>query len=823
MIDNIENYKLDIRYDGSLPVATGTSRKDTHWKNKTLLWSALVKKLQTPVVTPETHAEFMKKPKAEQDSIKDIGGFVGGALSQGRRKASNVGNRQILTLDADFAPADILTSIDLILGESAYAVYCTHKHTPEKPRLRILIPIDRKASPDEYEAAARKIAEKIGIDYFDDTTYQANRMMFWPSVPCDIEYLFDFNDAPWLSIDSVLDEYPDWTDVSYWPESSRTKDSRRKAAEKQEDPTKKRGLIGAFCRAYDIHDAIETFLTEVYMPCNSPDRYTYTGGSTSAGLVLYDDRFAYSNHATDPASGKLCNAFDLVRLHLFGAMDDESPEGTSAGKLPSFKAMEEMCRNDAKTKRTLIEERKEEANRMFEEDEEAPEDSEKPENTEKKKTGWEEHLEINKAGEIRNTLNNVCLIIQKDPMLKGIVFNQMADNLEIVSAVPWEKREKFWRDADDAQLESYLARTYAEFSKGRIQTATDKIGDDRAYHPVRKYLDSLPEWDGVKRVDSLMIDYLGADDSPYIRAVTRKMLCAAVRRVRIPGIKFDYILVMNGPQGIGKSTLINKLGGEWYSDSLNLSDMNDKTAAEKLQGYWIIEIGELAGMKKADTDKVKAFISRQDDKYRASFGRRVSPHPRQCVFFGTTNNEDGYLRDVTGNRRYWNVSVPGDGIYRPWELNQDDVNQIWAEAKVYESQNEKLYLSPELEEEARKEQLKAVEHDDREGLVREYLETRLPSNWYQLTVYQRKDYFLNREDEDLEQKAEMERKEVSYLEIWTECFGEKKEAMKPSDSYFIKMIMMRIPEWKKQKNPVRIPGYGQQRIYRKSVTTSKKL
>ena len=122
--------------------------------------------------------------------------------------------------------------------------------------------------------------------------------------------------------------------------------------------------------------------------------------------------------------------------------------------------------------------------------------------------------------------------------------------------------------------------------------------------------------------------------------------------------------------------------------------MNDKTAAEKLQGYWILEIGELAGMKKADLDKVKAFISRQDNKYRASFGRRVTPHPRQCVFFGTTNSENGYLRDITGNRRFWNVKVNGDGKYKPWELDGKTIKQIWAEVVQIAESGEKLYLDP---------------------------------------------------------------------------------------------------------------------------------
>ena len=170
-----------------------------------------------------------------------------------------------------------------------------------------------------------------------------------------------------------------------------------------------------------------------------------------------------------------------------------------------------------------------------------------------------------------------------------------------------------------------------------------------------------------------------------------------------------YMLVLNGPQGIGKSTLIAKLGGPWYSDSVSLTDMNDKTAAEKLQGYWILEIGELAGMKKADIDKVKAFISRQDDKYRASFGRRVTPHPRQCIFFATTNSENGYLRDITGNRRFWTVKTPGTGSKKPWDMTAEEVDQIWAEVLVMVAQGETLYLDPKLESYSKAEQAEAMD------------------------------------------------------------------------------------------------------------------
>lgn len=317
---------------------------------------------------------------------------------------------------------------------------------------------------------------------------------------------------------------------------------------------------------------------------------------------------------------------------------------------------------------------------------------------------------------------------------------------------------------------------YGTFSQRNYSIDVAKVVDDRSYHPIRDFFKNLPEWEGVKRVETALVDYLGAEDTPYVRAVTRKLLCAAYVRVHNPGIKFDNMIVLNGDQGIGKSTFIAKLGGEWYSDSLNLSDMNDKTAAEKLQGYWILEIGELAGMKKADLDKVKAFISRQDDKYRASFGRRVTPHPRQCVFFGTTNNENGYLRDITGNRRCWNVKVTGRGKYKAWELDDDIVAQIWAEVKVIARAGEKLYLPPELEEFAKDEQRAAMECDDREGLVVEYLDMLLPEGWDEMDVYRRRDYVRD-VDDPTRKEGVTKMMEVSNIEIWAECFGKPKEDM----------------------------------------------
>lgn len=789
----IGDYRLNIKYDGSFPIATGKSRMEKNWKNKTMTWSGLLKRLETVTRTTETYKEYMALSKSEQDQIKDVGGFVGGSLKSGRRRADSVSERQIVTLDADFAPVGMLEDLEMF-ADYAYAVYSTHKHTPEKPRLRLLIPLDRPVTPDEYEAIARKLADDLGIDYFDDTTYQPSRLMYWPSVAHDGKFVFTYEDLKWLEADKVLARYPDWTDTSYWPESSRTKEQRRRTAKKQGDPTEKPGLIGAFCRTYTVEEAIEKFIPDSYAKCVMPGRYTYVDGSTAAGLVLYEDgKFAYSNHATDPAGGKLCNAFDLVRIHKFGIQDEDTAPDTAMTKLPSYEAMITLAQSDKETKLELASMKHHEAEQDFPDEDEVE---------------WQGLLEYDKKGNLLKSLNNVLCIMQHDPRVKGIVFNQMADNLEIKDDVPWKHPNKFWRDADDAQLESFLADKHTEFSKAKIQTAITKVADDRSYHPVREYLNSLPVWDGIPRVDTLLIDYLGAEDNEYVRAVTRKTLCAAVARVKTPGCKFDIMLVLCGPQGIGKSTLVHRLGGEWFSDSLTISDMKDKTAAEKLQGYWIVEVGELAGLRKLDVETIKGFLSRQDDKYRASYGRVVGSHPRQSIIIGTTNAEDGYLRDPTGGRRFWPVSVPAIGKKRIWDMTEEEVNQIWAEVLVLYPE-EKLFLSESLQVVAEQRQLEVMETDEREGFVREYLERRLPDKWDEMDIYDRRDFLNKAED------GTVERLRVSNVEIWCECLENKRESIEPKYSYAITAIMKKIG-WKKGSVKVRIPIYGTQWVYYKN-------
>ena len=780
-----------------LYISTGNSRMEKRWNGAEMELDEFIERISHTIRTAETVEQYVKMTKAKQDAIKDVGGFVMGKLKGGRRKKDCVEFRSALTLDMDHAVQDIPEQMEMFF-DFRCLIYSTHKHTPENPRLRLIIPLSRNVSPDEYVAVARKVAEDIGIEMFDDTTYEPSRLMYWPSTSADGEFLFRDIEGEPLNPDDVLSRYKDWRDSSEWPVSSRQQNIVQREMRKQADPLSKDGVIGAFCRTYTIEDAIAAFLPDVYQPSAMPGRYDYIPADSQAGGVIYEGKFAYSHHATDPACGKLMNAFDMVRIHRYGDLDEKAAEDTEASKLPSFSAMSEFAVNDENVKMTIAGERMEKAEKEFSGENE----------------DWLKQLEYEKRSTVvKNTLRNLLLILNNDEKLKGIVFNQLSDGMEIKGEVPWEHPSRFWRDADDAQLISYVDLTYGTFSARNYDIAVTKVADDRSYHPIREFLASLPEWDRVLRVDTILVDFLGASDNAYVRAVTRKTLCGAIARVMNPGCKFDTMLVLNGPQGKGKSTLISKLCGEWFNDSLLLNDTKDKTAAEKLQGYWILEIGELAGLKKTEIETLRGFLSRQNDIYRASFGRRATPHPRQCVFIGTTNAENGYLRDTAGNRRFWPVKTPGDAARASWEMTEQEIRQIWAEALVRYKEGEPLHLDNELAGMALKEQQIAMEVDEREGMVRDYLEMPLPERWDKMDIFDRRNYICGSEFGGEREPGVRKRERVCNMEIWCECFGKERGNLKRQDANEISAIMANIEGWKKADNKVRFPIYGIVRGY----------
>lgn len=788
--NNNTNNNTNIR---KYNIAVAESRFDSHLKQDSLTFDEIVEKFRTPIVTNETVEEYKKLPKDQKDNIKDHGGFVGGLLNNGRRQKKDVLSRSLIALDLDYATPSTFYDIKSRIDVDSF-VYSTHKSTPESPRFRLVIPLSRDIKPIEYEPIARKIAEKFGMDVFDDSTYEFNRMMYFPTVSKDGVYIFEiFNHNKLLNPDDILSLYDDYLDVSLYPHSSRTEAKINHEKKTLGDPLLKKNLIGAFCNCYTVTEALNIFLPDVYRQSRRADRYDFIEADSKNGVQIFDDKFLYSHHSSDPASGQLLNAFDVVRIHKFGDLDKESSV-KQINRLPSYKKMCEFALEDKKVKEYLA------SKNIGVVTFECPD--------------WREKLSYEpKTMKVKATLENLQYILANDENLKDVRFNAFLEQV-YAENVPWKmQKPPTWSNGDDDQLVSYLSANYALFTDRIFRIAFSKITLDRMYHPVKEYFESLAPWDKVPRLDTLFIDYLGADDNVYTREATRKMMVAVVSRIYEPGCKFDEVVVLSGSQGIGKSTLFARLGRDWFSDSLTMNDMKDKAAPEKLQGYIILEIGELAGMKKVEIETLKGFITRQDDKFRPAYGHHVENHKRQCIIVGTTN-KGAFLRDITGNRRFWPIKVKGVEK-KPWDITDSDVDQIWAETIFRYKNNESFKLSDEADAIAMETQRESMEEDDREGIVRDYLEMPLPNNWYQLTTEERIEKvkaYRNNKAEISEWKGK--RYFVSNIEIWAECFMKDITNVKNADSYTVAGIIKKIGGFVKTDDRITIPPYGQQRIYR---------
>lgn len=803
-----------------LTLSTGSGRHAVFWYPQELYWADFIQKVSSPVVTAENFTAYKRLPKKQQDNLKDVGGFVGGRLAENRRKNDKVIDRSLITLDADSVPSGgtqaVLQAVSA-LG-CAYVVYSTRKHEEAAPRLRIVIPLDKPCTAEQYEPIARKVASYIGMEIMDPSTFEASRLMYWPSVSADMpqQYVFAYEDKPFLSGEGVLAQYTNWQDVAEWPEVPGTAKVRQTAAKRQGNPLDKKGVVGAFCRTYDVPAAITKFIPDAYNPCDTPGRYSYAEGSTVGGAVLYDGgNFIFSHHATDPISGLLCNAFDLIRLHKFGHLDEDAKPETPVASLPSYREMRSFCVEDPEVKALLSTERYEQAVTEFDgiEVTDAVEDP----------RAWMGLLKFNENGQYLKTIENILTVLEHDPLIRDRFYHDEFSNRPVVCGVfPWEngnayKGERPWENVDDAGLRWYMETVYKITGKERIYDAMALYAKKHSRHKIKEYLSAL-RWDGVPRIDTLLIDYFGAEDSVYTREAMRKALVAAVARAMAPGTKFDTMLILSGAQGIGKSTFLRILGKEWFSDSLTTFD--GKEASELVQGYWIIEVGELAGFNRSEMNAVKQFLSKLEDVYRVPYERRTAAFPRSCVFFGTTNDAT-FLRDQTGGRRFWPVDLgkgkPTKSVFTDLEQEAD---QIWAEACMRYIIGEPLFLSGETDKLAKIAQEEHREVDPKEGIVTEFVFRKVPLDWQKMDLAARRTYWATEWSKAAEEKL-VERDRICAVEVWSECFNNPPGTMRRSDAVSLNAILANISEFEKCKSNRRFgPSYGQQRGYiRRELST----
>lgn len=842
-----------------LNIATVNKRSTVLWKNKILTWGQLVEKLSNTTRTQESYKEYMSSTKKMQADIKDVGGFVGGYLDGGRRKVGSIRHRQVVTLDIDECPksgAELLFDICFKLPYEL-VVHSTHKHSPAKPRLRIVIPLDRPVSPDEYEAIARMLGSLVNIEDFDPTTFQPSRFMYWPSTSADGEYLFEHQEADICVADEILGMYVDWTDLSAWPRIASEPVRIATELKSAEDPREKTGVVGAFCRAFDVREVIARFIPNAYEEAEG-GRYTYTDGSSQGGGIVYsEDLFFYSHHGTDPAGMLLSNAFDLVRIHKFGNLDLDKE--VSMAKRESFMAMCDFAISLSEVKAELrnvdnpvskaveqdfaavlednwLGEEIEDIDDIWGNDGEVEVVDQSPKkdlhapdfrfelNSEVNADNWQNFLQYmpkKQGGGLKPTITNMKLIIIFDEKLRGrIRLNDFEHSIFTKGSFPWnaDPKEREWEDSDMAGLKEYMESNYDIYHITKTKDALVLAATFNRHHPVINYLDSLT-WDGVERLDTLFIDHMGAVDNIYTRMATRKAFTACVKRIKEPGCKMDYVLTLVGGEGLRKSAILAEMGGEWFSDTF--TTVEGTRAFEQIQGGWLIEIPELAGFNRSETNTIKSFVTKRKDRFRGAYKENTVNCPRQCVFFASTNDLT-FLKGYTGNRRFWPILVtkraesakvaskPGNNATMVIGL---EVDQLWAEAVHRYKQKEPLFLDTECEAIAKNYQDSFSDTDDRTGLVEEYLNMPVPSNWDNIDYLERQSYFNTKDFAE----GTVQRENVCAFEIWVEALGMSKKEYGPKASKEVFAMVTRCKGWEYVSDRQYFKGYGSQRYFKKTV------
>lgn len=714
--------------------------------NVNMGWAQFIQRFKKPVQTREKHSRYRQESIEEKNRLKGIGGwFLGAHVEGGKRKASNVKARDIITLDLDNISVEEYESIvkhkNHWLNQFECFIHTTRSHTPEDPRMRVILLAGSEISVEKYEALTRIMAWHVDdrMETVDPVSFRIAQMMYMPTISADQEYKFGRNPGKLVDVDEMLDSWQhNWRDMSQLPRAEREEKAREREIA-AEDPTEKPGIIGAFCRAYSIEDAIAEFLPDVYGdpdPNSTEARYTYLGGHSMYGAVIYDDKFMYSWHGTDPACEQLCNAWDLVRIHKFHEKDEKKDVDTPVGDLPSQKAMIEFAKLNQGVQTQLLEDSLD-FDAMFDNldevedpghiqaEEDTPDDfgldddesrellglppkndklaglpdfpgKRKPVKTSKK---WFHKLETTDSGKVLPTTHNLTIVMVHDKRARGLMaYNAFTGNIvatrPIVCQIPeipkFEIHDKMngdlWTGDHDAAFKAILSAPRGEGKIGygiqapdnALQEAITNAAGQFKFHPLIDHLLKLPDWDGEERISKLWIDYMGTPDTAYHRETATLFMVAALARVFCPGIAWDYVPILMGKENARKSTFVQDLAFGHWGGELSADLHNQQLVTEQIKAKWILEMAEITGIKRSDAEMQKAFITRTTEVVRLSYDRRAREFPRQCVFIGTTN-EHTFLT-AAQNRRFWPIKLGVDVIDN--DKLRRELDQMWAEALV---------------------------------------------------------------------------------------------------------------------------------------------
>lgn len=331
-----------------------------------------------------------------------------------------------------------------------------------------------------------------------------------------------------------------------------------------------------------------------------------------------------------------------------------------------------------------------------------------------KKEDSDFELDRDYRGDIQKTINNYVMILSNDPQIKGrIKFNDVTEKAEFNGEI--------WTDTTDSMLRNLIEKKYGIDNKDKYYNAARIIWNENKYNPIKDLIKSV-KWDGAPRIENMLCKWLKAENNPYSREVSRLIFAGGIHRLYNPGCKFDEMVVLIGGQGVGKSTFVEwlNMSSEYFND---VDTIKGQKGMEAVQGRWICEMGELKAFKEVGEDTAKSFLSRRSDNYRAPYDKYILDHPRKCIFIGTTNNEE-FLTDHTGNRRYYPITCYSNAsdLFNNEQELREDILQCWAEAKyLYDLGEISPVFNKKLNhylEEAREQ---AEEYDYRKDLIADFL------------------------------------------------------------------------------------------------------
>lgn len=717
---------------------------------------------------------------ADPADQKECGNYVLGVLEGNRRTKASIVSRGVLALDADTAGRDFLLQASMELTE-AFIAHTTYSSAPDDPHWRLLIPLNRDVTPDEYHKLATLVMDRIGTDRFDPGSVQAERYMFKPSTQNRNWYSSHVQPGEPLLVDEWLGDYEDDLSAIPLPKPSRFK----------RDPYAIEGTVGIFNRAYMDWDELIHVYELPYERSATADRWHLLQARSVAGMGVVSPGLVYSHHVNDPAYDQACSAFDLVRLHRFGELDEDCKPNTPVNRRPSHEAMLELAAKDPRVAQEQI-------GSDF--------DDEVGEGT----ASWQSQLVRNpRTAAVIDNVTNWDLIVANEPLFSNLVWDDLSNCIEVLDHLPWRKVDRLsrsWNESDQAQLNFHLERklglrAFRQVIEDRVLTQAR----ENKRHPIRHYLETLPAWDGTPRVERCLP---GAPDTKHNRMVARKVMTAAVARVLEPGCKWDHVLVLHGTEGMGKSWWINRMT---LGHDTSLGDIRNKDTLLSAHRAWVVVADEGYSLRKAEADPLKEFLTRTSDMYRAPYARETRDHPRGFCIWSTTN-DNTFLRQQEGNRRFLVVrceqKVDFDAITPQY------IQQVWAEALHLYRNGERLHLNPEESEMAAEHREFFLEEDAIEPLVRQYLDMRVPDTWHEMSPSDRQSWVETVGDfgDGGTERIDL----VCSMQIWVEALGNHVGDHRRGDLLQITNVLKQLPGWEALPGTTRVAGYGPQRVFRRT-------